>query len=158
VSLTPALQLALRSCVAAGLSVYAARELGLPYPIYAMVAAVIVTDLSPARTRALALPRIAGTIIGALVGAALCGLVASQAWTMAIGIGISIFACHALRLPEAAKLAGFVSGIVLLEHVATPWAYGWDRLVETLLGIAFAVLVSLVPKLLRAPQAAPPRS
>jgi uncharacterized membrane protein YgaE (UPF0421/DUF939 family) len=148
---TAALQLALRSAVAAGVSVWMARELALPHPIYAMIAAVIVTDLSPARTRALALPRIAGTVIGAVVGAAVCTVLTAQTWTMAVGIALSILACHALRMPEAAKLAGFVSGIVLLEHVAAPWSYGWDRLVETLIGIAVAVLVSLVPKLLSSP-------
>ena len=54
-----------------------------------------------------------------------------------------------LRLDAAAKVAGYVCGIVILSHDAAPWGYAVYRVIETLLGIAMAVLVSLVPKLMR---------
>lgn len=142
------LQIAVRSAVAATLAVALARLLGLAFPIYAMIAAVIVMDLSPARTRRLAWQRIAGTVLGGAIGAAL-SLAGASEWVIFLGIAAAMLACVALRLEDAAKLAGYVAAIVLLDHTATPWTYAGWRVAETLLGIAVAVGVSAVPPLMR---------
>ena len=143
-----ALQLSTRATLAATLSVIIARVLELTFPLYAMIAAVIVTDLSARRTRELAGPRIAGTIFGAGGGAAIAQFLPVNVWTFALGILGSMFVMQLMRLPEAAKLAGYVCGIVLLDHHQSAWFYAFDRLIETVLGIAVAVAVSVVPKLI----------
>jgi uncharacterized membrane protein YgaE (UPF0421/DUF939 family) len=111
-----------------------------------MIAAVIVTDLSPARTRELAVPRLLGTLVGAGIGAVAAITLGTAAWAMGVAMLVTIFGVHAFGLREAAKLTGYVCGIVVLEHAAEPWAYALARLTETVIGVAVAVLVSMVPK------------
>jgi len=65
---------------------------------------------------------------------------------------------HLLHLRDAAKVAGYVCGVVLFSHGDHPWFYAFHRTIETALGIGMAILVSLVPKLLRATEPKPEES
>ncbi len=148
-SLVPGFQLAVRAALGAAAAVALAEVLALRYPIYAMIAAVIVTDLSPAQTRQLGAHRVVGTVLGATLGAGLGSLLPSGPFTVALGILLAMLGCQLLLVPNAAKVTGYICGILLLEHRAEPWSYALARTIETLLGIAVAMLVSLVPKLIR---------
>lgn len=123
--------------------------LELPDPIYAMVATVIVTDLSPSETRRLGVARLLGTVLGGLLGALFSSLFESGAWSMALGIFLAMEISDLLGLKDAARVAGYVCGIVLLNHGDGPWHYAFYRTIETVLGIVFAVAVSLLPKLIK---------
>jgi uncharacterized membrane protein YgaE (UPF0421/DUF939 family) len=148
-TITASLQLAVRAASSAAVALALAQLLGLHYPIYALIAAVVVIDLTPARTRELTLQRIVGTVLGAAVGVALSVSLPVNPWIIGIGIFASMCLCYPLRLHGAEKVTGYVCGIVMLDHAGAPLVYAGHRLVETLLGVAVAVLVSFVPKLLR---------
>ena len=74
------IQLALRAALGAGAALELARLLVLDYPIYAMLAAVIVTDLSPLQTRRLGALRLLATLVGAGCGAALSFVLEPGRW------------------------------------------------------------------------------
>jgi len=143
-----AIQSSMRAAVAAGSAVAIAQWLQLEYPIYAVISACLVMDLSPLKTRQLAVPRFLGSLLGAVVGAVLSYPLPEGPLAIGIGIMVAMLISYGLRMPAAAKVAGYVSGIVVFAHGAHPWSYAYHRTLETLLGVGMAVLVSLVPKLL----------
>ena len=143
-------QLAFRASLAATAALLIAEAIGLPGPIYAMISAVMVTDVEAARTRELAIPRVLGTVVGSVLGGLLAPATAAGLWTIGLGIAAAMLVAHGLRKPDAAKLAGYLCGLVMFTHGADAWGYAWWRFVETLLGIATALAVSFIPRLLEA--------
>lgn len=141
-------QLSLRAASAAVLSLLIADWVDLRYPIYAFIAAILVTDLSPTMSRRLGLRRLAATVIGACMGAILTGLLPSNPWTIGLGALAAMLASQLLRAEDGARVAGYICGILLLEHSLEPWTYAFHRFLETALGILTAWAISYVPKLI----------
>ena len=69
-----ALLLGVRAALASCAAVAIAQSLHLTYPLYAVVAAVIVTDVSSDKTQKSGVQRLLGTAVGALAGAAVCAM------------------------------------------------------------------------------------
>ena len=145
-----AIQLSVRGATAAALAFWIAELLGATYAIYALVAAVIVTDLNPATSRRLASDRLFGTLIGATTGALLLDVLPNAPIALALAICSAMliaFACQ-LELPGA-RVAGYVAAIVMFAHSREPWLYAFERAWETGVGILSALLVGLVPLWIR---------
>jgi uncharacterized membrane protein YgaE (UPF0421/DUF939 family) len=147
-----ALRLPLRASIAAGLAVAVASAFSLGSPLYAVVSAVIVTDLDAAKTRKLALPRMVGTTVGAGTGCIATLLAAPGPLSVTAGVLLPMFICQLFRQSAAAKVAGYVSGIIILSFATDPWTHARDRLLETLVGILAAAAVSAIPPLSRTPK------
>lgn len=144
-----AFQLALRAAVAAGLALAVAAFLQLQHPVFALISAVIVTDLAPASTRSLAVPRFAGVALGTVLGACLADWLPQGPWLLVLGVFAGMFLSHLLRLRGTSRLAGYMCAIVVVNTGQDPWTHALHRMSETVLGIGAALLVSLVPFLLR---------
>ena len=97
----------------------------------------------------LALPRFAGTVVGSAIGATINTFLPSNLWTIGSGIFVAMFVSHLISLPAAARVAGYISGIILVEHGDSSWSYALFRMLETVLGIVAAITVSFVPKLIQ---------
>jgi len=143
------LQLALRAGVAATLALAIGQLLHLQFPLFVMIAAVIVTDLQPSQSRFLGFHRIAGTIVGAVLGAAFSSVVPSSPWTIGAGIAAAMLISHVLQGADGARIAGFVCGVVMLYQGDDVWTYAMHRFAETAVGIAVAWSVSHIPKLIK---------
>lgn len=143
----PDFQLSLRAAIGAAAVVAIARALNLEFPIYALISAVIVTDLSSVETRKLGPARMAATILGAGLGAIINFIVPWSPLKIALGVFAAMFASRAIGLRDS-KVAAYVCGIVLLDHGASPWSYAVLRTIETALGIGVAILISFLPRLI----------
>ncbi|WP_164738558.1 FUSC family protein [Aquabacter cavernae] len=126
-----------------------AKALNFDHPVYAFIASIIVTDLSPRISRRLGLVRVAATMVGTAVGAALGTMFPAHLATLGLGIFLSMVCCQLARIGEGAKVAGYISGLILVGHMGGSWDYAINRFLETLLGVGVAWSVSLVPRLIR---------
>jgi len=140
------LQLAIRAAIAAALSLVVAELLSRDSPIFALMAAVLVTDRSRSETRRLGGLRMLATVVGAICGGLLTLVLPGNPWAVGLGILIAMAISLLLRAPEAAKVAGYTCGIIVYAHGAHPWPYAWYRFLETAIGIGVAWLISFVPK------------
>jgi uncharacterized membrane protein YgaE (UPF0421/DUF939 family) len=141
-------QLAVRAALGAGISLAIARALNLDSPIFALIAAVIVTDRHPAETRKLAIRRVISTAIGAACGVALAQVLGPSSWEAAIAIFAAMMLSIAVTQLGDPKLAAYLCALIIINYHDNPLHYAWYRFVETMIGIVVAWAISLVPKLL----------
>jgi uncharacterized membrane protein YgaE (UPF0421/DUF939 family) len=132
---------AFRLAIASAISYALAAWWNWEYPFYAVIAAIIVMGSTVGSTRQSGINRLIGTVVGAFSGALFAVALGSNAWSLAVCVFLTIFLSSLGKLGEAAKLAGYVSAIVILTHQDSAWIYAWGRLLETLLGVAVALIV-----------------
>jgi hypothetical protein len=65
-----------------------------------------------------------------------------------VSVLVAILISHLLRAREGAKVAGYICGLIVLDHSAEPWKDALARTIETGLGVTVAWLISYVPKLI----------
>jgi uncharacterized membrane protein YgaE (UPF0421/DUF939 family) len=148
-TLTTGMQLGIRAAVAASLSLAIAEFFKLEHPVFAFIAAIVTTDLNPAQSRALGVRRLVATLVGGLCGATLGSALPPGPWTVGLSIFVAMLLCQLLPVREGARMAAYISGLIVFEQSAEPWEYALLRTIETVIGVAVAWLISYVPKLIR---------
>jgi uncharacterized membrane protein YgaE (UPF0421/DUF939 family) len=130
----------LRTAIAAVVSTLLARSVKLPEFYWAPISTIVIL-LSVTDPLALAWQRFVGTALGAVLGA----LIATY---FGAGILVCGLLSAVLRLGSAYRFAAITLTIVLLiTHGRPPWIVASHRFVEVSLGIAVALVVTMVWRL-----------
>lgn len=121
-----------------------ALAVGSHYPYIATVSAVIVVQTYVADTLQMAFYRLSGTLIGCLLS------IAALALTPVLGVPtclfLAVFLCAFLiSYTKQFRMAAITVAIVYLVciHDGGDWAYAIERMVEIVVGVFAAVVVSL---------------
>ncbi|MGH9549413.1 MAG: FUSC family protein [Terriglobales bacterium] len=137
----------LRTAIAAVVSMLSARMLKLPEFYWAPISTIVIL-LSTIDPRALAWQRFVGTALGAALGALIATFFNANWMVYGAGILLCGILSALLRLGSAYRFAAITLTIVLLiTHGRPPWIVASHRFVEVSLGIAVALVVTVVWRL-----------
>lgn len=124
-----------------------------PFPTFAAIAALLVVQPSINQSFVKGLERSAGVVLGVVLATGLHFLLGDSVWVVLLVIVLAITIAWALRLtPTSATQVGISGMLVLTAGVVTP-NYSADRVLETVLGAAVALVVNaaIVPPVLLRP-------
>jgi uncharacterized membrane protein YgaE (UPF0421/DUF939 family) len=132
--------------LAAILSMLLADLLGLAYPYWAAISAIVVLGWDSSLTIASCRDRIIGTAIGALMGWATFYLWHGHYIIYGVSVALCIFVCGGLQFDKAGRLAAAtLSLIVLVQPDSSPGHVALARFLETGIGVMMALIMTLLP-------------
>ncbi|MCU1406469.1 MAG: hypothetical protein JWQ43_2772 [Glaciihabitans sp.] len=133
--------------------VVSAALLGQPLPIFAAIAALLVVQPSVNQSLSRGIERSIGVILGVIVASVADIIFGTSSAVVLAVIVVSLLIGWALRLGPASATQIPISGMLMLSiGVATP-NYAFDRILETVIGAAVAMLVNaaIAPPVLLVP-------
>ncbi|GAB3287139.1 FUSC family protein [Pseudoclavibacter terrae] len=149
----PALQVAKTAIAAVGAWLLAGWLIPGPLPVFAAVAALLVVQPSVNQSFAKALERSAGVVIGVAVASAISLVLGPQSWVILLAIVVAMLVAWLLRMTSTTSNQVAISAMLVLALGASTPEYALDRILETLIGAAFGLLINAVilPPVLVAP-------
>jgi uncharacterized membrane protein YgaE (UPF0421/DUF939 family) len=133
-----------RTAAASVISMLLARSLKMPEFYWAPISTIVIL-LSTINPRTLAWQRFAGTALGAALGAGIASFVQPNWIVYGLAVFVCGMLCFLLRVQQAYRFAAITLSIILLiAHDAPAWKVGLHRFMEVSLGIAVALLVTLL--------------
>jgi uncharacterized membrane protein YgaE (UPF0421/DUF939 family) len=137
---------ALKTGLAAVLSVALADLLGLAHGYWAAVSAIVVLGWDTTLTFASCRDRIIGTAIGAFMGWVTFYLWHGHYALYGVSVALCIFVCSTLQFDKAGRLAAAtLSIIVLVQLDAPPSRIAISRFLEVAIGVSIALGISWLP-------------
>ncbi len=134
---------ALKTAIAAGISLALARILHLRQGYWACVSAIVVMQSETEATVAASWDRVVGTAFGALIGWMMAEVWQDHLLAYVIAILMCMVITHAMGLKNAGRLAGVTTTIILLIPTQIAyWRAALDRFIEVTFGILVALAVS----------------
>jgi uncharacterized membrane protein YccC len=131
--------------IALGLTLAVVDFAQLPYGYYAALSLVIAMQPTLGKGINAGRQRVLGTVVGALVAVVVVNSLGSNPLTVGLGVIGTILACTYFDMDMAGYKGGcFLVAIAIMIHSSQPNSYIWGRLIETLLGVAIAMLVYLL--------------
>lgn len=133
-----------RTTLAAVGSLLVARLFRLPESYWAAITSMIVMQSTLGAAWTISRQRLAGTALGAAVGALLVTYISSNTAVFAAGVLFCGVVCAVLNIDRNAfRYAGITLAIVMLvERTQSAWVVALDRFIEISLGIAVGLIVT----------------
>lgn len=134
-----------RTAIAGVASLYAARLCRLPEDYWASITALIVMQSNVGATLSASWTRLAGTAVGAIVGAVFIVMWGANTMAFACAVAIAFYLCSILKLGESQRLSTVtVAILMLIGRTSSVWIIALHRFLEVSIGILVAMLISFV--------------
>jgi len=139
----PSITHAIRTAVAATVSVIIARLVQMPEAYWAAVATLVVMQSTLGATLTLSIERIVATAVGASIGAIETNYFRANLVAFAIAIFLVGLLSIAFRLQKTAYHYASITLtiIVLIPRLGAPWSIALHRFIEVSVGIIVALAV-----------------
>jgi uncharacterized membrane protein YccC len=132
---------AAKTALAASLSWWIAKRLGLNDGYWGAISSIIVLQSNFGATVSASRDRIIGTLIGAALGFS-CTLFGVLPWNFILAVLAAIIICGLLGLRSSSRLSGVTISIVMLVHTGSYWVLALHRVFEVVLGILVSLAIS----------------
>jgi uncharacterized membrane protein YgaE (UPF0421/DUF939 family) len=135
-----------RTAVAAAVSLLTARLFRLPATYWAPITTLVILQSSLGAALTVSWQRFVGTVLGAAVGAIAASYFGPHAVVFGIGVFVLGLICAVTRSDRPAyRFAGITLAIILLVPRTEPaWRFAFHRFAEVSIGIAVALILTLV--------------
>jgi uncharacterized membrane protein YgaE (UPF0421/DUF939 family) len=117
--------------------------MGVQFPIFAAIAALLVVQPSINQSISRGVERSIGVILGVLLASAVGALFGTNSWIVLGIVVASLVLGWALRLSPGSANQIPISGMLMLSIGSATPAYALDRVLETVIGAAVAMLVNV---------------
>ena len=139
----PSIAHSVRTAIAATVSIFVARIVGMPEAYWAAVATLVVMQSSLGATLTLSIERVVATALGASGGAVVANYFGANLFAYTLAIFLIGLLSYGFRLEKTAYRYASVTLtiIVLIPRTYPAWIVGLHRFIEVSVGIVVALLV-----------------